>query len=32
VREARQQGRAISGITNADGSVTLPRVRAGKFY
>ena len=26
VREARQQGRAMSGITNPDGSVTLPRV------
>jgi len=33
VREARQQqGRGISGITNPDGSVTLPRVRAGRFY
>jgi hypothetical protein len=33
VREARQQqGRVMSGITNPDGSVTLPRVRAGRFY
>jgi hypothetical protein len=33
VREARQQqGRTLTGITNPDGSVTLPRVRAGRFY
>ena len=32
VREGRQQGRTMPGITNRDGSVTLPRVRAGRFY
>jgi hypothetical protein len=32
VREARQQGRAMSSLTNADGSMTLPRVRSGRPY
>jgi hypothetical protein len=32
VREARRQGRAMTSITNPDGSVTLPRVRSGRPY